>query len=355
MKQPTAEVSVSTSLAPLEPWWRERKALVTGGAGNLGSYLVEWLVAAGAQVSVADDFSTGATANLAAVAGRVGLCRGDLRARSFAEECCAGQEVVLHVAGVAPGLHPAGADHDRLYRENWELGAQVFGAARRRGVRRLLFVSSSCVYGDDVPVPTPELPLDGSEPEQANFGYGAAKRRLEAFALEQARLGGMAVAIARPFNLYSPRDLAGGVGSHVLPSLLSRILNAEPALTIWGSGTQTRSLMHARDAAWVLAWLTAHHAVADPVNVGSPEELTMRTMAEALLAATGITKPIVCDATRPEGARRKAADITKLRRLLGAVVRPETPLAAGLAEVVAARIAFRRPEVAAVLPCRCDA
>lgn len=344
MKQPTAAAAVSSPLAPLASWWRERKALVTGGAGNLGSYLVEWLVAAGAQVSVADDFSTGVAANLAGVADRVVLRRGDLRARSFAEECCAGQEVVLHVAGMAPGLHPAGADHDRLHRENWELGQQVFGAARQCAVRRLLFVSSSCVYGDDAPVPTPEVPLDGSEPERANFGYGSAKRRLEELAREQARLGGMAVAIARPFNLYSPRDLADGPGSHVLPSLLGRILNAEPELTIWGSGTQTRSLMHARDAAWVLAWLAIHQTTADPVNVGSSEELTMREMAEALFAATGVTKPIVCDPTRPEGARRKAADITKLRRLLGATVRPETPLAAGLAELVA-----RRREAAATL------
>lgn len=322
-------------VATLAADWAGRRVLVTGGAGNLGSYLTEWLVAAGALVTVADDFSTGQAEHLAAVAGDLVLRRGDLAQPGWAEECCAGQEAVFHVAGVAPGLHPSGADHAGLLKANWELGSRVIGAARAAGVGRLLLVSSSCVYADDVPVPTPEVPLAGTEPEYLNSGYGTAKRRLEALAAEQAKAG-MAVAIARPFNLYSPRDLRTGRGSHVLPSLLGRILDAEPALTIWGSGRQTRSLMHARDAAWVLAWLAAHHAVAEPVNVGSPDELSMRAMAEALFAATGVTKPLVCDLARPEGAKRKAADISRLRHLLGAIRRPETALADGLAEVVAA-------------------
>ena len=327
-------------VAVLARTWAACRVLVTGGAGNLGSYLTEWLVAAGAQVTVADNFSTGRAEHLAAVREQIDLRHGDLVSRSFADSCCAGQDAVFQIAGVAPGLFSDGADHETLFRANWELGAQVIGAAARAGVGRFLFVSSSCVYADDVPVPTPEVDLAGSEPEQANFGYGLAKRRLEALAKEEAQRHGMALAIARPFNLYSPRDLRAGCGSHVLPSLLGRILEPDPVLTIWGSGMQTRSLLHSRDAAWVLAWLTAHHAVADPVNVGSSEELSMHAIAEALFMATGIVKPIVCDATRPEGARRKAADITKLKRLLGAVSRPQTQLAAGLDEVVAARRAL---------------
>lgn len=321
---------------PLRPGWTGRRVLVTGGAGNLGSHLAEWLVAAGARVTVADNFSTGRREHLAAVADRVDLRDGDLGDAAFAAECCARQEAVLHLAGSAPGLQAGPVDHEALRRANVELGRQVIGAAAAAGVGRLQLVSSSCVYPDIVPVPTPELPLAGTAPEQANRGYGQAKRELEALAAETAARTGMAVGIVRPFNLYGPRDLRAGPGSHVVPSLLARILGPEPVLTIWGSGRQTRALRHARDAAWVLAWLADRAPAAAPVNVGSGEEVSMRELAERIFAATGIVKPIVCDAEKPEGVARKAADTAKLAQLLGATVPPFTPLAAGLAEMVAA-------------------
>ncbi len=327
---------------PLRAGWTGRRVLVTGGAGNLGSHLTEWLVAAGARVTVADNLGTGRREHLAAVAERVDLRIGDLGAAAFAAECCAGQETVLHLAGVAPGLQAGPVDHEALRRANVDLGRTVISAAADAGVARLQLVSSSCVYPDAVPVPTPELPLAGTGPEHANRGYGEAKRELEALATAAGIRAGMTVGIVRLFNLYGPRDLRAGPGSHVVPSLLARILGPEPVLTIWGSGRQTRALRHARDAAWVLAWLADRAPAAAPVNVGSAEEVSMRELAERLFAATGIVKPIVCDAGKPEGVARKAADTTTLGRLLGATVPPATPLADGLAEMVAAWRAAER-------------
>jgi len=338
MKPSPADLSAS-SLAPLAPWWRGKKALVTGGAGNLGSHLVEWLVAAGAQVSVADNLSTGRRENLAGALDKVNLLVGDLTIAGFAEECCAGQNIVLHVAGVAPGLQAEGADHAALLGANVSLGSSVLTASLRGGVRRLLLVSSSCVYPEDAPVPTPETTALAGEPEKNNRGYGWAKRHLEALATEQATRHGQELIIVRPFNLYGPRDLWGGRGGHVLPSLLKRVLEPGSVLTLWGDGTQRRSLMHSRDAAWLTAWLAAHRSTAEPVNIGSAEEFTMVELAQALLTATGIDKSIAFEPDRPSGLSRKLADLGLLRSLLGAIVPPATEFAAGVAEVVTAKLA----------------
>ncbi len=312
---------------------------MTGGAGNLGSHLVDWLVAAGAQVSVADNLSTGRRANLAGVLDKVNLLVGDLNTAEFAEECCNGQNIVLHVAGVAPGLQVEGADDAALLGTNVLLGSSILAASLRRGVRRLLLVSSSCVYPEDAPVPTPETTALAGEPEKTNRGYGWAKRHLEALATAQAARHGQELVIVRPFNLYGPRDLWGGRGGHVLPSLLKRVLEPGPVLTLWGDGRQRRSLMHSRDAAWLIAWLAAHQSTAEPVNIGSAEEYTIVELAQALLAATGIDKSLEFKPDLPSGMRRKLADLGFLRSLLGSTVPPATEFAAGIAEVVAAKLA----------------
>lgn len=312
---------------------------MTGGAGNLGSHVVEWLVAAGARVVVADNLSTGRRANLAGAGNGPELLVGDLTAAGFAEECCTGQDIVLHVAGVAPGLQAEGADHAALLGTNLLLGSSVLAASLRAGVRRVLLVSSSCVYPEAAPVPTPEsTPLTG-EPEKVNRGYAWAKRHLETLATEQATRHGQEMVIVRPFNLYGPRDLWGGRGGHVLPSLLQRVLAPGPVLTLWGDGTQRRSLLHSRDAAWLIAWLAAHHASVAPVNIGSAEEYTIVELARALLTATGIAKSIEFEPAMPAGVSRKLADLGLLRSLLGTTVPPGTKIADGIAEVVAAQLA----------------
>ncbi len=311
------------------------RIVVPGGAGFVGSHVVEQLVERGATVRVVDNLSRGSLDYLDSVRDSIEWVNADVTELGVAEDLFSGFDCVLNLAGVAPGLTLGEERHAYLERENLAVARAVHGACERVGVDRLLVVSSSCVYPDDAPVPTPELPLDGSLPEQANLGYGLAKRQIEHEALALAKRGQVSVSIIRPFNVFGARDLREGAGAHVIPSLLRRIFSDEPEVVVWGSGRQTRSFIHADDLARAMLWLTFHHDSFVPVNVGSAEEVSMRELIEKLMGLAGVRKPVVFDTSKPEGAPRKAADIAYFRELTGGV-HLSMPLDAGLEEIVRA-------------------
>ena len=314
-------------------YWSGKQVVVPGGAGFIGSSVVDALVASGARVRVIDDTSSGNWERLAPHADRIDRVQADLTRLPLADTF-RDADAVLNLAGRAPGLMLDDDRHERLHRENLAVADAVRSAALEAEVPRLLVVSSSCVYPDDAPVPTPELPLEGTEPEAANRGYGLAKREIEARATA-AHGGGTAITIARPFNACGPRDQARGPGAHVIPSLLGRILDpAEEEIVVWGSGNQTRSFIDSRDLASGLLMLAEHHPHPEPVNVGSAEEIAMRDLVAALMQLAGIDKPTRFDTTKPEGAPRKVCDAGRLRTLTG--FRPAFQLTDSLAGIVAA-------------------
>lgn len=316
-------------------FWNRKKVVVPGGCGNIGSHMVEQLVEFGARVKVVDSMETGRMEFLDHVIDQIEFVEGDITDMPFCRKVFQDQDVVLNLAAQAPGVGHSHLNHVSLLGRNAQIGAVVLEAARAEGVNRVLIVSSSCVYPDDAPVPTPELPLFTGEPEIVNSGYGWGKRYNELQAMHYAERFDMAIAIARPFNAYGPRDLAKGGKSHVIPALIERLLSPEPVLTVWGDGTQTRSFIHARDVATGLLLVTERHAVCDPVNVGHDHETTMAELVEALMEAAGIKKELFFDTTKPVGCLRKAADMTKFRRVTGGFT-PVTNLMDGLGEMVAA-------------------
>ncbi len=316
-------------------YWSGKQVVVPGGAGFIGSSVVDALVAAGARVRVIDDLSSGRWERLEPHGDRIERVEADLT-RTPLDALFRDADAVLNLAGRAPGLMLDDDRHQRLHRENLELADAILAATIRTQAPRLLVVSSSCVYPDDAPVPTPELPLDGTEPEAANRGYGLAKREIEARATA-AHGEHTAITIARPFNACGPRDQARGPGAHVIPSLLGRLLDpAREEIVVWGSGDQTRSFIDTRDLATALLLLVEHHPVPEPVNVGSAEEITMRGLVTALGRLGGIDKPVRFDTSKPEGAARKGCDAGRLRALTG--FRPAYRLADSLAEIVAAAV-----------------
>ncbi len=316
-------------------FWKGRKTVVVGGAGFIGSYLVEHLVEAGAEVTVLDNLETGKPQNLNGVASEIEFVHGDVTDLELARDVFAGQNVVMNLAAFAPGVGLSCSHHVDLLGRNMQIGGVALEAARQAGVRRFLVVSSSCVYPDDAPVPTPELPAFTGEPERVNSGYGWAKRFLELQAHHYAKKFGMEIAIARPFNCYGARDIADGERSHVIPALIAKLMSDELELVVWGDGSQTRSFIHARDVAAALTLLTERYAVCDPVNVGHDCETSVRQLVRTLMELTGIRKEAVYDATKPIGCLRKSADMTKFRRVIGAF-EPKTNLREGLEEMIEA-------------------
>lgn len=306
---------------------------MAGGAGFIGSYLVELLLVDGARVTVADNFSRGNIENLLAVRDDIRLVEVDLREPVESLRACSGQEVVMNLAAPIAGVEFSRTHHGMMLTDTVLLAATVLEAARKSDVGRYLFCSSSCVYPDDAVVPTPEPEAYRDGPESANAGYGWGKRIGELQALYYADEYGIEMAIGRPFNSFGSREYPEDIKrAHVIPAIISRLLDGETPLVIWGSGNQTRSFVHARDTALGLKLIAEKGVGAGPINVGHDEETSMRDLATLLLEVTGKEREIFFDTSKPEGAPRKSADVTKLRELTNFV--PSTPLRQGLDEMV---------------------
>ncbi len=314
-------------------FWSGRNVVVTGGAGLVGSHLCDLLVHAGAKVLVIDDFSKGTRSSLKHLEGKIRIQEGDLCQPNIAESFFAGQEIVIHLASRAYGIAYSPNHHDEMLTFNRTLNKRVLEACAQCKPERICVVSSSCVYPDDAPSPTPELPVMTGEPEKANIGYGWAKRELEMEASQLAVKTGIGVAIVRPFNAYSGRYKWEGGYSHVIPMLIKRILDGEDPLVVWGSGNQTRNFLHAIDFARCFLAVTEHHAAADPVNVGYEETIRIADLAALICELSGHHPHLVFDTSKPEGRMIKSADSTKLRRVTHGI-QPTISLREGIREMI---------------------
>jgi nucleoside-diphosphate-sugar epimerase len=314
-------------------FWENKKVLIAGGAGFIGSYLTELMVAANARVTVADDLSRGSEDNLAAVASKIRFVKVDLKNMEGCEQVCAGQDMVMNLAAPAFGVEYSMAHHGEMLTETTLIGFTLLEAARRQGVRRFLVVSSSCVYPDDAGIPTKEDEGWRGEPETINAGYGWGKRMIELQARYYAREYAMDIAIARPFNAYGPRERLEGDKAHVMPALIGKALRGDDPIVVWGSGDQTRSFVHGRDFARGLMLIAEHYAVADPVNLGHDRETSIRELAERILILSGAKSKLIFDRTKPEGATRKSADVSKLKAVTHGFV-PQTTLDQGLDDMI---------------------
>lgn len=310
-----------------------KMAVVTGGAGLIGSCLVENLLRRGARVAVADDFSKGQLSNLARVRDRVEVREGDLENPGVMERVLDGADVVFHLASRAYGIGYSSGHHLSLLEHNERITNNLIEVLGRRPVAHLLVTSSSCVYPDDGPDTIPELPLFIGEPELANWGYGWAKRFLEQKASILARETGMGLTVVRPFNIYGERYRWVGSASQAIPMLVKKVMDGDDPVVIWGSGTQRRNYLHAEDCADTMAGLVEAGFVGT-VNIGTEETVTVQELVETICRLAHKNPRVVTDPNRPEGRRIKSCDSTLLRQAYPAFSE-RISLEQGLARMIA--------------------
>ena len=286
---------------------------VTGGAGLIGSFLVERLVASGSRVIVADDLSKGRLSYLSAVQEQIEVRQGDLENLEAMEKALVGATVVFHLASRAYGVGHSAGNHLPILLHNERITNNLITVLSRNRPKHLLVTSSSCVYSDDGPDTVPEIPLYTGEPERANWGYGWAKRLLEQKALVLAEETGIPLTIVRPFNIYGERYTWVGNASQAIPMQVKKVMDGDDPVVIWGSGAQRRNYLHAVDCADVMAGLVeAGHVGA--VNIGIEETVSLRELVETICRLSGRTPALVTDTTKPEGRRIKSASSTLLRQ-----------------------------------------
>ena len=313
-------------------FWKNKKVLVTGGCGMMGSHATEFLVEAGARVRVSDNLSRGSVKFIESVFDSVEFLKEDLLDLAACQKVCKGQEIVMNLAAKVTGIEYNLTHQREMFETNFLLQRNVIHAAAEAGVKRFLQVSTACIYPHDALTPTPESEGLRGTPEPTNEGYGWAKRMGEKLAEYYTKETAMECIIVRPFNAYGPRDNFSESESHVIPALISRILRGDDPVEIWGSGNQKRVFVHARDIAKGMILLTEKAPPAEPVNVGHRKMVSIKELFETICRVLKKSPKPHYDTTKPEGYPARAADDTKLKALTGFV--PSISLEEGIREMV---------------------
>jgi UDP-glucose 4-epimerase len=315
----------------------DRRILVTGAAGFIGSHLSDRLAGRG-ELLLVDDFSVGARENLADVEGRDGVrvIEADITDRERMRELCRDVDVIFHLAisCLRTSLHAPWLSHDI----NAGGTLSVCLAARESGVERVLYVSSSEVYGS-----AESAPMDELHPCNPTTVYGASKLAGELYALACWRTWGLPVSVVRPFNTYGPREPWRGSRAEVIPRFILQ-LEAGRRPVVYGDGSQTRDFTFVSDTvAGLVAAAECDELVGGIVNVARGSEVSIREIAERLSALTGRAELAASHTEqRPGDVARHYADIDKARALFGYA--PRVSLEEGLEATLAW---FREHEISA--------
>ncbi|MFA4826220.1 MAG: SDR family NAD(P)-dependent oxidoreductase [Methanoregula sp.] len=305
-----------------------KTALVTGGAGFIGSELVQQLASRGYQVTVVDNFVNGKRENLAGVPKKsLKIIKGDIRDEKLIRNLMDGTDMVFHLAclGVRHSIHSPVENHE----VNAFGALNLLLAAKEAEVKRFVHISTSEVYGTAMTVPMVE-----DHPTYPMTVYGAAKLAGEAYARAFYRTYGFPTVIVRPFNTYGPRCHHEGDSGEVIPKFMLRCLADQP-LVIFGDGTQTRDFLYVSDTARgiILAGESAD-TIGNTINLGSGSEITINKLAKAI---SGVTKKpdarMQHETQRPGDTLRLYADISRARKILD--FKPKVTLKEGLSNLMA--------------------
>ena len=293
------------------------RVLVTGGGGFLGSHLVERLQAEGIEPFVARRRDYDLTHEADAE-------------RLFAD---ARPELVFHLAAEVGGIGANRANPGRYWYANLVMGAHVLEQARLHGVGKVVVAGTVCAYPKFTPVPFHEDDLWNGYPEETNAPYGVAKKSILVGAQSYRDQYGLDAIFLLPANLYGPRDNFDLGTSHVIPGLIRKMLESQDEVVLWGDGSPTREFLYVDDAADGLLLAATRYDGAEPVNLGTGAEISIRELAELIADLTGFEGEIVWDTSQPNGQPRRALDTSRARELFGFEAR--TPLREGLERTIA--------------------
>lgn len=298
-------------------FWQGKKVIVTGGAGFIGSHVVEKLVKKGARVTILDTLQNGTLKNLASVKGEFEAIKGDCTDDNVLKKALFKKDIVMNIAARVGGIEYNRTHQATMMRDNLLIGTKVIQLAQLAKVERFLVVSSACVYPRDCSVPTPESEGFDSEPEPTNGGYGWAKRMAEKLGMYYAEEFGMKVAIVRPYNCYGPRDHFDPLLSHVIPALTKRVYDGENPVNVWGSGKQTRAFLYVEDMAEGMIRAIEKYPIPEPINLGTDEEISIKDLIQKIIKITGKKTKVTFDKSKPDGSPRRNSDNTLAKSKIG--------------------------------------
>lgn len=281
-------------------FWRSRRICVTGGAGFLGTFVIEKLR------------QRGATEIFIPHIENYDLVKPEDIDRMLADS---NPDVIIHLAAQVGGIganreHPA-----EFFYNNLMMGIQLMHKAWQRGVEKFVAIGTVCAYPKFTPVPFKEDDIWNGYPEETNAPYGLAKKMLLVQAQSYRQQYGYNAIFLLPVNLYGPRDNFNPASSHVIPALIRKFVEAQeagqPEVEVWGDGSPTREFVYVEDAAEGIVLASERYNGPDPVNIGSGFEISIRDLAGLIAEKTGYTGRIVWDTSKPNGQPRRALDTSR--------------------------------------------
>jgi GDP-L-fucose synthase len=301
--------------------WSDKRVLVTGGSGFLGSRVVAKLRGFGpAEIFI----PRRATCNLVEQADVSGL---------FEETH---PDIVIHLAAHVGGIGANRENPGSFFYENLMMGAQLMEYARRFQVRKFVAIGTICSYPKFTPVPFKEEDLWIGYPEETNAPYGLAKKMMLVQSQAYRAQYGFNSIFLLPVNLYGPGDNFDPESSHVIPAIIRKcveaVRNGESSIKLWGTGAATREFLHVDDAAGGILLAAERYNGGDPVNLGSGMEISIKDLANRIAEFSGFRGDLVWDATKPDGQPRRSLDTTKAEQFFG--FRAKVPFEDGLKETI---------------------
>lgn len=305
----------------MNEFWANRRVVVTGGAGFLGAQVTAKLRLLGCKhvfVPRSRDY--------------------DLRRLPDIQRLLetARPEVIIHLAAVVGGIGGNMDNPGKYFYENIIMGVQLIEEARLAGIEKFVAVGTICSYPKFTPVPFKEEDLWIGYPEETNAPYGLAKKMLIVQAQAYRQQYGFNAINLLPVNLYGPRDNFDPDTSHVIPALIKKCVDAvrvgAPEIVCWGDGSATREFIYVEDAAEGIVRGAERYNGAEPVNIGSGMEISIKDLAHLIAKLTGFTGNIVWDATKPNGQPRRCLDTSKAAQYFG--FKAATPFEEGLQRTV---------------------
>lgn len=286
--------------------WRDERVTVTGGAGFLGSFVVEKLRERGCREIFIPRSKEYDLVQMEAVRQ---LYR-DTR-----------PNVVIHLAAKVGGIGANQKNPGKFFYDNLMMGAQMMEVGRQVGIDKFVALATICSYPKFTPVPFKEEDLWNGYPEETNAPYGLAKKMLLVQSQAYWQQYGFNSIVLFPVNLYGPRDNFDPESSHVIPALIKKcvdaIENGDNQITVWGTGKATREFLYVEDAAEGIILATEGYNKPNPVNLGAGFEIAIKDLVELIVKLTDFKGKIVWDTLKPDGQPRRCLDTTKAYKEFG--------------------------------------
>ncbi len=306
----------------LNSFWENKRILLTGGAGFLGTQIVQNLI---------DKRGISKSQILIPRSKEI-----DLRLMNNCQKVVKNADIVIHLAARVGGIGFNQKYPGTLFFDNIMMGVQLMEAARLAKVQKFVQVGTVCAYPKFTPTPFKEEDLWNGYPEETNAPYGIAKKSLLVMAQAYRQQYGMNIIYLLPVNLYGPGDNFDLESSHVIPAFVRKFTEAikkgKKQVTIWGTGNASREFLFVEDAAEAIVAATEKYDQSAPVNLGSGKEVTIKQLVDIVAKLTGFEGRIIWDTSRPDGQPRRYLDVSRAKNYFG--FEAKTDLLSGLQRTI---------------------